>query len=211
MAGKHRQAGGRLRAAGANAGDHGGLFPAAGARRGPAGAGGHARPRDGAPEAPRLRSVLHSGYDLHSRFGPPAPLMPSQEQRSAVCYMMINHVNLGNELCERLAYYSVATNLVQYMIDKLGYGNAAASNMVRSRLLPNLDSALHGLLSLSSTLHTLLWVQARLTAQCGTGQRLERRCVHSALGGRLHGRLLFGPVPDHYLILVSVHYCERFP
>ncbi|KAI4342489.1 hypothetical protein MLD38_027116 [Melastoma candidum] len=37
---------------------------------------------------------------------------------------------LGNECCERLAYYGMGTNLVNYMIMKLGMGNVAGSKAV---------------------------------------------------------------------------------
>ncbi|RCV26903.1 hypothetical protein SEVIR_5G285500v4 [Setaria viridis] len=37
---------------------------------------------------------------------------------------------LGNECCERLAYYGMSSNLVNYMIDRLHQGNAAAANNV---------------------------------------------------------------------------------
>ncbi|OEL17850.1 Protein NRT1/ PTR FAMILY 8.2 [Dichanthelium oligosanthes] len=37
---------------------------------------------------------------------------------------------LGNECCERLAYYGMSSNLVNYMIDRLNQGNAAAANNV---------------------------------------------------------------------------------
>ncbi|KAK9918205.1 hypothetical protein WJX75_002247 [Coccomyxa subellipsoidea] len=37
---------------------------------------------------------------------------------------------LGNELCERLAYYSISTNLVQYLIDVLHFGTVDANNTV---------------------------------------------------------------------------------
>ncbi|KAK9827716.1 hypothetical protein WJX81_004356 [Elliptochloris bilobata] len=37
---------------------------------------------------------------------------------------------LGNELCERLAYYSIATNLVQYLIDVLGFSVTDANTTV---------------------------------------------------------------------------------
>ncbi|KAG6771645.1 hypothetical protein POTOM_023025 [Populus tomentosa] len=37
---------------------------------------------------------------------------------------------LGNECCERLAYYGMSTNLVNYLEDRLNQGNVAASNNV---------------------------------------------------------------------------------
>ncbi|KAK9010129.1 hypothetical protein V6N11_036644 [Hibiscus sabdariffa] len=37
---------------------------------------------------------------------------------------------LGNESCERLAYYGMGTNLVNYLEERLHYGNVAASNSV---------------------------------------------------------------------------------
>ncbi|KAI7748984.1 hypothetical protein M8C21_033901, partial [Ambrosia artemisiifolia] len=37
---------------------------------------------------------------------------------------------LGNECCERLAYYGIATNLVSYLTKKLHQGNAAAATNV---------------------------------------------------------------------------------
>ncbi|KAL1368585.1 hypothetical protein HN51_022737 [Arachis hypogaea] len=37
---------------------------------------------------------------------------------------------LGNECCERLAYYGMSTNLVNYLHDRFGLGNAAAANTV---------------------------------------------------------------------------------
>jgi peptide/histidine transporter 3/4 len=37
---------------------------------------------------------------------------------------------LGNECCERLAYYGMSSNLVNYMTDRLHQGNAAAANNV---------------------------------------------------------------------------------
>ncbi|KAK7836782.1 protein nrt1/ ptr family 8.1 [Quercus suber] len=37
---------------------------------------------------------------------------------------------LGNECCERLAYYGMSTNLVNYLEDRLNQGNATASNNV---------------------------------------------------------------------------------
>jgi dipeptide/tripeptide permease len=36
----------------------------------------------------------------------------------------------GNECCERLAYYGMSTNLVNYLEDRLNQGNVAASNNV---------------------------------------------------------------------------------
>lgn len=36
----------------------------------------------------------------------------------------------GNECCERLAYYGMSTNLVNYLEDRLGQGNVTASNNV---------------------------------------------------------------------------------
>ncbi|GJN24221.1 hypothetical protein PR202_gb11952 [Eleusine coracana subsp. coracana] len=39
---------------------------------------------------------------------------------------------LGNECCERLAYYGMSSNLVNYMIDRLHQGNAAAANNVNN-------------------------------------------------------------------------------
>lgn len=37
---------------------------------------------------------------------------------------------LGNECCERLAYYGIATNLVTYLTQKLHQGNVAAARNV---------------------------------------------------------------------------------
>ncbi|XP_062095303.1 protein NRT1/ PTR FAMILY 8.1-like [Humulus lupulus] len=37
---------------------------------------------------------------------------------------------LGNECCERLAYYGLGTNLVNYLTERLNLGNAAAANSV---------------------------------------------------------------------------------
>lgn len=37
---------------------------------------------------------------------------------------------LGNECCERLAYYGMSTNLVNYLQERLNFGNVAASNSV---------------------------------------------------------------------------------
>ncbi|KAK2432664.1 protein NRT1/ PTR FAMILY 8.1 [Trifolium repens] len=37
---------------------------------------------------------------------------------------------LGNECCERLAYYGMSTNLVNYLQDRFGQGNATAANNV---------------------------------------------------------------------------------
>ncbi|KAJ6865204.1 hypothetical protein NC651_035697 [Populus alba x Populus x berolinensis] len=37
---------------------------------------------------------------------------------------------LGNECCERLAYYGMSTNLVNYLGDRLNQGNVAAANNV---------------------------------------------------------------------------------
>uniref|UniRef100_A0A7N0T2Y3 Peptide transporter 1 n=2 Tax=Kalanchoe fedtschenkoi TaxID=63787 RepID=A0A7N0T2Y3_KALFE len=37
---------------------------------------------------------------------------------------------LGNECCERLAFYGMSTNLVNYLADRLGQGNVTASNNV---------------------------------------------------------------------------------
>ncbi|TVU40103.1 hypothetical protein EJB05_13552, partial [Eragrostis curvula] len=39
---------------------------------------------------------------------------------------------LGNECCERLAYYGMSSNLVNYMVDRLHQGNAAAANNVNN-------------------------------------------------------------------------------
>lgn len=39
-------------------------------------------------------------------------------------------MSVGNECCERLAYYGMSTNLVNYLITRLGQGNVAASNNV---------------------------------------------------------------------------------
>ncbi|KAL6647609.1 hypothetical protein ACP70R_015046 [Stipagrostis hirtigluma subsp. patula] len=39
---------------------------------------------------------------------------------------------LGNECCERLAYYGMSSNLVNYMVDRLRQGNAAAANNVNN-------------------------------------------------------------------------------
>ena len=36
----------------------------------------------------------------------------------------------GNECCERLAYYGMSTNLVNYLIDRFNMGNATAANTV---------------------------------------------------------------------------------
>ncbi|XP_059669501.1 protein NRT1/ PTR FAMILY 8.1-like [Cornus florida] len=41
------------------------------------------------------------------------------------CYFI-----LGNECCERLAYYGMSTNLVNYLQKRLNMGNATASNTV---------------------------------------------------------------------------------
>jgi dipeptide/tripeptide permease len=38
--------------------------------------------------------------------------------------------NTGNECCERLAYYGIATNLVTYLTRKLHEGNASAARNV---------------------------------------------------------------------------------
>jgi len=37
---------------------------------------------------------------------------------------------LGNECCERLAYYGISTNLVTYLTRKLHLGNASAASSV---------------------------------------------------------------------------------
>uniref|UniRef100_J3MHX8 Peptide transporter n=1 Tax=Oryza brachyantha TaxID=4533 RepID=J3MHX8_ORYBR len=39
---------------------------------------------------------------------------------------------LGNECCERLAYYGMSSNLVNYMVDRLRQGNAAAAASVNN-------------------------------------------------------------------------------
>lgn len=41
-------------------------------------------------------------------------------------------VNLGNECCERLAYYGMSTNLVNYLQIRLNMDNVTASNSVTS-------------------------------------------------------------------------------
>lgn len=39
-------------------------------------------------------------------------------------------ISSGNECCERLAYYGMGTNLVNYLQEQLNQGNVAASNNV---------------------------------------------------------------------------------
>lgn len=36
----------------------------------------------------------------------------------------------GNECCERLAYYGMSTNLVNYLVERFNQGNATAANNV---------------------------------------------------------------------------------
>jgi solute carrier family 15 (peptide/histidine transporter), member 3/4 len=48
---------------------------------------------------------------------------------------MYNHSSytsllIANECCERLAYYGMSTNLVNFMKNRLNEGNAAAANIV---------------------------------------------------------------------------------
>lgn len=40
------------------------------------------------------------------------------------------HLIAANECCERLAYYGMSTNLVNFMKDRLNQGNAKAANNV---------------------------------------------------------------------------------
>lgn len=47
-------------------------------------------------------------------------------------FIMMVIVNLGNECCERLAYYGMSTNLVNYLQIRLNMDNVAASNTVTS-------------------------------------------------------------------------------
>lgn len=43
---------------------------------------------------------------------------------------MVNDFDAGNECCERLAYYGMSTNLVNYLQERLNQGNVTASNNV---------------------------------------------------------------------------------
>lgn len=51
---------------------------------------------------------------------------------SMLKFVMMVIVNLGNECCERLAYYGMSTNLVNYLQIRLNMDNVAASNSVTS-------------------------------------------------------------------------------
>lgn len=49
---------------------------------------------------------------------------------SVLYYLFISLLSPANECCERLAYYGMSTNLVNYMIDHLNLGNVEAANNV---------------------------------------------------------------------------------
>ncbi|KAJ6871757.1 protein NRT1/ PTR FAMILY 8.1 [Populus alba x Populus x berolinensis] len=61
---------------------------------------------------------------------PPHHLACNNQNQKRREGFLLRNLCLGNECCERLAYYGMSTNLVNYLGDRLNQGNVAAANSV---------------------------------------------------------------------------------